>query len=317
MGGSATTRAVARAPPGEEPSTTVSMATPGYLDAMRIPLRAGRWFDERDDAEAVAVAVVNETLARQHWPDGDPRHAAGDRAAPGGQAFEGVFEAEIVGVVGAVRPGGFDSPPRPEVFIPHAQAPPCSAPRPSPFPGSASMGSSRWPRPSGPAKSGCASPLGAEPRNVVWLGRPRRRRPRRRRRRGRPARLAAVLADPHRPPLRRRPVRRPTLAAVSLLLLGAAAWSKSGATASAGGYGGCSVLVDANPQRSTGEGPKMALWVQGPGAAGCGSEGTTRPRGPSGAGPASPRRLTRVWAGWLPPARVGVRWLARWPDGGR
>ena len=41
----------------------------------------------------------------------------------GGQAFEGVFEAEIVGVVGAVRPGGFDSPPRPEVFIPHAQAP--------------------------------------------------------------------------------------------------------------------------------------------------------------------------------------------------
>ena len=36
----------------------------------------------------------------------------------GGQAFEGVFEAEIIGVVGAVRPGGFDSPPRPEEFIP-------------------------------------------------------------------------------------------------------------------------------------------------------------------------------------------------------
>ena len=35
----------------------------------------------------------------------------------------GTIEAEIVGVVGAVRPRGFDSPPRPELFIPHAQAP--------------------------------------------------------------------------------------------------------------------------------------------------------------------------------------------------
>ena len=63
-----------RPPPrsGEEPSTAVSIAIPGYLDAMGIPLRAGRWFDERDDAEAAAVAVVNETLASQQWPDGTP-----------------------------------------------------------------------------------------------------------------------------------------------------------------------------------------------------------------------------------------------------
>jgi predicted permease len=99
------------------------MATPGYLDAMRIPLRAGRWFDERDDAAAPAVAVVNETLARQHWPDGNPITRRVTVELQGGQAFEGVFEAEIIGVVGAVRPGGFDSPPRPEVFVPHAQAP--------------------------------------------------------------------------------------------------------------------------------------------------------------------------------------------------
>ncbi len=110
-------------PPGEEPSTTVSMVTPGYFDAMRVPLRAGRWFDERDDAEAPAVAIVNETLARQHWPDGNPITRRVTVQLQGGQAFEGDFEVEIVGVVGAVRPRGFDSPPRPEVFIPHAQAP--------------------------------------------------------------------------------------------------------------------------------------------------------------------------------------------------
>ena len=110
-------------PPGEEPSTALSMATPGYFEAMRIPLRGGRWFDVRDDAEGPAVAVINETLARQHWPDADPVARRLTVQVAGGQAFTGTFEAEIVGVVGAVRPGGFDSPPRPEVFIPHAQGP--------------------------------------------------------------------------------------------------------------------------------------------------------------------------------------------------
>ena len=110
-------------PSGEEPTTTVSMATPGYLDAMRIPLRAGRWFDERDDAAGAAVAVVNETLARQHWPDADPITRRVTVRLSRGQAFTGDFEVEIVGVVGATRPLGFDSPLRPELFLPHAQAP--------------------------------------------------------------------------------------------------------------------------------------------------------------------------------------------------
>ena len=50
-------------PPGEEPSTALSQVTPGYFDAMRIPFRDGRRFDERDDAERPGVAVINETLA--------------------------------------------------------------------------------------------------------------------------------------------------------------------------------------------------------------------------------------------------------------
>ena len=109
-------------PPGEEPSTAVAMATPAYFETMRIPLRAGRWFDARDDAEGPAVAVINETLARQHWPDGDPLTGRVS-VQISGQAFTGTIEAEIVGVVGAVRPRGFDSPLRPELFFPHAQAP--------------------------------------------------------------------------------------------------------------------------------------------------------------------------------------------------
>lgn len=63
-----------RPPPplGEVPSTAISQVTPGYFEAMRIPFRAGRRFDERDDAERPGVTIINETLARQHWPDVDP-----------------------------------------------------------------------------------------------------------------------------------------------------------------------------------------------------------------------------------------------------
>ena len=103
-------------PPGEELYTAVSVATPGYLEAMRLRLRNGRWFDDRDDGEWLRVAVINETLARQHWPETDPLTR---RLTV--QVYGRGFEAEIIGVVGAVRPGGFDSRTRPEVFVPHAQ----------------------------------------------------------------------------------------------------------------------------------------------------------------------------------------------------
>ena len=104
-------------PPGEEPSTAISQVTPGYFEAMRIPFRDGRRFDERDDAERPGVAIINETLARRHWPDADPL-TEGLTMQVMGQAFE----AEIVGVVGATRAQGFDSGRRPEVFVPHAQS---------------------------------------------------------------------------------------------------------------------------------------------------------------------------------------------------
>ena len=104
-------------PPGEEPSTAISQVTPGYLEAMRVPFRTGRRFDERDDAERPGVAIINETLARRHWPDADPLT---ERLTV--QVMGQALEAEIVGVVGATRAQGFDSGRRPEVFVPHAQS---------------------------------------------------------------------------------------------------------------------------------------------------------------------------------------------------
>jgi putative ABC transport system permease protein len=47
-------------------------ATPGYFEALRIPLVSGRAFDERDSNAAPQVAIIDETLASQFFPNSDP-----------------------------------------------------------------------------------------------------------------------------------------------------------------------------------------------------------------------------------------------------
>jgi putative ABC transport system permease protein len=46
--------------------------TPGYFEAMGVKLVAGRFFEDKDDAQAPRVIMVDETLARRFWPDQDP-----------------------------------------------------------------------------------------------------------------------------------------------------------------------------------------------------------------------------------------------------
>ncbi len=96
----------------------VTIATPGYFEAMRIPLRAGRLFEDRDGERAPTVALVSDSLRRREWPAGD---AVGKRI---GVQWDGRrIEAEIVGVVSEIRHDSLDSVPRPEVFLPLAQRP--------------------------------------------------------------------------------------------------------------------------------------------------------------------------------------------------
>ncbi len=48
--------------------------TPGYFDALRIPMREGRDFTDFDRDHAPIVAIINETVARQLWPGQDALH---------------------------------------------------------------------------------------------------------------------------------------------------------------------------------------------------------------------------------------------------
>ena len=104
---------------GEAPRAFLSVATPGYFDAMRIPLKAGRLLDERDGADSKPVIVITDTLARRYWSSVDD--SLGDRLR---FRFSGVVtEAEIVGVVGSLRHDSLDRGARDELFMPLAQRP--------------------------------------------------------------------------------------------------------------------------------------------------------------------------------------------------
>ena len=58
-------------PPGQENDGRYRVCTPDYFKTMGIPIVKGRGFTEQDKAGATPVVVVNETLARKHWPNGD------------------------------------------------------------------------------------------------------------------------------------------------------------------------------------------------------------------------------------------------------
>ncbi|MEJ2205171.1 MAG: ABC transporter permease [Gemmatimonadota bacterium] len=88
----------------EDPSLRQVLAfkhvLPGYFEALDIPLLQGRRLADTDRTGAPAVVVINETLARRHWPDSDPI---------GRQLILSSGPREVVGVVGDTRDNGADA----------------------------------------------------------------------------------------------------------------------------------------------------------------------------------------------------------------
>ena len=104
-------------PPGAEPGAWKRVASPGYFEALRTPLLAGRTFDERDAAGAPAVVVVNQTFARRYFPGESPIGKRVDFR------WDTQGMQEIVGVVGDAREQGLHQPAEPAIYIPFAQRP--------------------------------------------------------------------------------------------------------------------------------------------------------------------------------------------------
>jgi putative ABC transport system permease protein len=91
------------------------VVTPEYFRLFEIPIVKGRLFTDQDREGSVDVALINQTMARQHWPDIDP---IGQRISFDGQRF-----FSIVGIVEDTRQEGVDQAAYAQAYVPLAQLP--------------------------------------------------------------------------------------------------------------------------------------------------------------------------------------------------
>ena len=85
-------------PPGDPgPHGDIDVVTPDYFASLKIPLRSGRVFTSQDQQGTQPVMVIDETLAKQYWPNEDP---VGKHMRLGGPT---VPWSTIVGVIGHVK----------------------------------------------------------------------------------------------------------------------------------------------------------------------------------------------------------------------
>jgi len=104
-------------PPSDLPSMNYYSVTPDYFRAMGIRLSRGRLFNAHDDSHAPRVAIINETLARQFFPNEDP---LGKRilVTNGPDVWR-----QIVGIVADIKQYGVDKETTSQTYEPYAQYP--------------------------------------------------------------------------------------------------------------------------------------------------------------------------------------------------
>ncbi len=98
------------------------MISAHYFQALGIPLRRGRVFNDSDTSRGAPVVILNEAFAKKYWPKDDPI----GQSVMIGHGLGPEFEDKprlIVGVVGNVLEKGLDQGLVPVFYVPDAQAP--------------------------------------------------------------------------------------------------------------------------------------------------------------------------------------------------
>lgn len=104
-------------PVGEKPAADIRIIGGDYHRAMGIPLLHGRTFDARDTETSPDAVIINEALARRHFPGENP---VGKRIT---LEWGDTLRAEVVGVVGSIRELGPTEEPAPAIYIPFRKRP--------------------------------------------------------------------------------------------------------------------------------------------------------------------------------------------------
>jgi putative ABC transport system permease protein len=92
------------------------VVTPDYLSAMGIPLIQGRYLAEQDTPNSLPVVLIDQTIAKNHWPNDSP---IGKRLMLPGESTP----REIIGVTGTVQHLGLDIDAPKEIYLPYTQSP--------------------------------------------------------------------------------------------------------------------------------------------------------------------------------------------------
>ena len=103
----------------------LNLVGPEFFTTLRIPLLQGRIWTETENHNGATLAVINETLARLYFPNGDPvghslklpdiENPPADLTSALGIAGSWL---QIVGVVGDSRDAGLRNPVKPAIFVP-------------------------------------------------------------------------------------------------------------------------------------------------------------------------------------------------------
>lgn len=92
----------------------------GYFNSLQIPLLRGREFTEQDGQTAPGVVIINQAMARQYWPKGDPLKDLILIGPGAGPAFAEP-PRQVIGIVGDTRDRGPNVDPEPTMYTPLAQ----------------------------------------------------------------------------------------------------------------------------------------------------------------------------------------------------
>jgi putative ABC transport system permease protein len=103
-------------PIGQRPILNIQTISPDYAAVLHVPLLRGRTFNDHDDAEGSAVAIVNQATVRRFWPNENP---IGKHILLG----QLVTPVEVVGVFADVKNVSLAADANPEVFLPFPQLP--------------------------------------------------------------------------------------------------------------------------------------------------------------------------------------------------
>jgi putative ABC transport system permease protein len=109
----------------QKPVVRANYVSPEYFPLLRIPVVGGRVWNDDETRRGAAVAVINQTMARQYFPNGDAvgrqlKFAVMKDEPPYSPAAAGADGwLEVVGIVGDARNDGLRNTVRPALYVPY------------------------------------------------------------------------------------------------------------------------------------------------------------------------------------------------------